>query len=130
MRIVGGSLKGKKLLFLKNKTTRPLRDLVKESVFNTILHSNLIKLEIINSNILDVYSGIGSFGLECLSREASNVLFVENNKEALSILKENINNLSVANKTKVYNNDIGCYYIIYEYLVYIYCSDSQIFFTN
>ena len=106
MRIVGGSLKGKKLLFLKNKTTRPLRDLVKESVFNTILHSNLIKLEIINSNILDVYSGIGSFGLECLSREASNVLFVENNKEALSILKENINNLSVANKTKVYNNDI------------------------
>jgi 16S rRNA (guanine966-N2)-methyltransferase len=106
MRIIGGSLKGKKLFFLKNKVTRPLRDLVKESVFNTILHSNLITLEIINSNILDVYSGTGSFGLECLSREASNVLFIENNKEALSILEENINNLSVGNKTKVHNGDI------------------------
>ena len=109
MRIIGGFLKGKKLFFLKNKTTRPLRDLVKESVFNTILHSKLIKIKIINSRILDVYSGTGSFGLECLSREASNVFFVENNKEALNILEENINKLSVANKSRVYAGDIKAF---------------------
>ena len=63
MRIIGGKLKGKKLFFLSSKITRPLRDMVKESIINIIVHSNVINIDIKNSNILDLYSGVGSFGI-------------------------------------------------------------------
>ena len=61
MRIISGTLKGKKLLLPKDKTTRPLKDIVKESIFNVIEHSNKMNVSIIQSNILDLYSGSGSF---------------------------------------------------------------------
>ena len=80
MRIISGNCKGKKIFEPKDKSTRPLKDLTKESLFNIILHSNKFKIEIKNSNILDLFSGVGSFGLECLSREASYVAFIENYK--------------------------------------------------
>ena len=90
MRIIGGYLKGKKISFIKNVSTRPLRDFVKESLFNIIHHSNFVKVNIRNSVILDLYSGIGSFGIECLSREAKSVTFVEKNSQALEVLRENL----------------------------------------
>ena len=64
------NLKVKVYFFLKSSTTRPLKDSVKENIFNIIAHSNLININLENSNILDLYSGIGSFGLECISRGA------------------------------------------------------------
>ena len=70
MRIVSGFLKGKLINFLKNSTTRPLKDIVKENIFNILHHSNLLNIEIKGSNVLDLYSGIGSFGIECISRGA------------------------------------------------------------
>ena len=66
MRIISGFLKGKKIDFLKSTITRPLRDFVKENIFNIIHHSKFINIKLINANILDVYSGVGSFGIECL----------------------------------------------------------------
>ena len=90
MRIISGILKGRLISFLKNSNTRPLKDSVRENIFNIILHSNIIKTKIKNSNILDLYSGVGSFGIECISREAKNVTFVENNKTAIDILRENL----------------------------------------
>ena len=80
MRIISGNLKGKKLNFLNAPSTRPLKDMVRESIFNTILHSNLINVTIPNSLVLDIYSGTGSFGIECISRGASVVNFVEKDK--------------------------------------------------
>ena len=88
MRIISGNLKGKKLLQPRDKLTRPLKDLTKESIFNIIQHSNKFNVKIENSNILDLFSGIGSFGLECLSRKASYVSFIENYKEVLPVLKK------------------------------------------
>ena len=90
MRIIGGKNKGKKILFLKNKNTRPLRDLVKENVFNLINHSLKINSNLKNLNIIDFYCGFGSFGIECLSREIGDVIFIEKNTEAIKILKENL----------------------------------------
>ena len=74
MRIISGKLKGSKIRFIKNTSTRPLKDSVKENIFNIINHSKKI-VEIKRANILDIYSGIGSFGLECISREAEKVTF-------------------------------------------------------
>jgi 16S rRNA (guanine966-N2)-methyltransferase len=106
MRIISGSFKGKKILLPKDKLTRPLKDLTKESIFNILKHSNLLNVELENSNILDLFSGVGSFGLECLSRGAKNVTFLENYVDVLSVLKKNIDNLNQQNQTKVIEKDI------------------------
>ena len=90
MRIIGGKFKGISLFGPKDKKIRPLKDMVRESIFNFLMHSNNISFEFEHSNILDLYSGPGSFGLECLSRKAKNVIFVEKEKEALKLLEKNI----------------------------------------
>ena len=106
MRIISGDFKGKKILQPKDKLTRPLKDLTKESIFNIIKHSKLFGINLENSNILDLFSGVGSFGLECLSRGAANVTFLENYKEVLNILKKNIENFKQQNYSRVIEKDI------------------------
>jgi len=59
MRIISGYLKGKKLELPKDKLTRPLKDMVKESIFNILSHSKNIKIDLRNSIILDLFSGLG-----------------------------------------------------------------------
>ena len=106
MRIISGNFKGKKILEPGDRSTRPLKDLTKESLFNIILHSNKFDVQIKTSNVLDLFAGVGSFGLECLSRDASYVTFIENYKEVIPILKKNIISLNYLKKTKVIEKDI------------------------
>tara|TARA_B100000795_G_scaffold263648_1_gene243089 strand:+ start:27 stop:593 length:567 start_codon:yes stop_codon:yes gene_type:complete len=106
MRIISGSFRGKKILLPKNKLTRPLKDLTKESIFNIIQHSKLLDINLENSNILDLFSGVGSFGLECLSRGAAKVTFLESYKEVLTILKKNIEILEQQNYSEIIEKDI------------------------
>ena len=88
MRIISGIFKGKKILDPKDIKTRPLKDLTKESIFNIINHSKKFNINLEDSVILDLFSGVGSFGIECLSREAQKVIFVENYNGVLPILKK------------------------------------------
>ena len=90
MRIISGKFKGKKILQPENNLTRPLKDLTKESIFNIINHSKKIKLELKNTKVLDLFSGVGSFGIECLSRGAKYVVFYENYNGVLPILKKKL----------------------------------------
>ena len=106
MRIISGNYKGKKILLPKDKLTRPLKDLTKESIFNIIKHSKLLDINIENSNILDLFSGVGSFGLECLSRGAKSVTFLESYKEVLIVLKKNIESLKQKNFSHVIEKNI------------------------
>ncbi len=110
MRIIGGKFKGKKILYTNSSITRPLRDYVKENIFNIITHGKNFKLNLEKTNILDLYSGIGSFGIECLSRNASKVLFIEKDPLAFSILKKNIFNLKIENRSKLIFKDIEYYF--------------------
>ncbi len=105
MRIIGGKNKGKKIYLPIDKNTRPLRDLVKESIFNLLEHSKKYKKDIINSNVLDLFSGTGSFGLECFSRGAKYIIFVENYVHVLNILKKNISNLNALSSSEIIEND-------------------------
>jgi len=102
MRIIAGKLKGYVLHDSNDKNTRPLKDMVRESIFNLLNHSNKFFFDFKNSNILDLYAGTGSFGLECLSRGARHVYFVENRKSALEILKKNIDKLKVKKKSEIF----------------------------
>ena len=115
MRIISGNLKGKKILQPKDRNTRPLKDLTKESIFNIILHSNKFRIDLKDSKILDLFSGVGSFGLECLSRGSSSLIFIENYKEVLTILKKNILNLNYQNISLIVEKDI---FKIFDFKIY------------
>ena len=106
MRIISGKLKGKSISFIRSAMTRPLKDSVKENIFNIIAHSNLLNINLNKSNILDLYSGVGSFGLECLSRGADKVVFIEKDKIAVTTLNINLKTLSIKEKAKVVNEKI------------------------
>jgi 16S rRNA (guanine966-N2)-methyltransferase len=106
MRVIGGKFKGKKLLEPQDKETRPLKDLTKESIFNIINHSNKFSIDIKKANVLDLFSGVGSFGIECLSHGASYVTFVEKYEGVLPILKKNLNNLKSEINYEVIESDI------------------------
>ena len=106
MRIISGNLKGKRILEPKDPNTRPLKDLTKESIFNLITHSNKFTVKLEGSNILDLFSGVGSFGLECASRGAKDLTFIDNYKNVLPILKKNILNLNCQNISLVIEKNI------------------------
>ena len=106
MRIISGSLRGKKILEPKDANTRPLKDLAKESIFNIIKHSNKFTIDLEKSNVLDLFSGVGSFGIECLSRGVKKVIFVENYNGVLPILKKNLSNAKFNNSYEIIEKNI------------------------
>jgi 16S rRNA (guanine966-N2)-methyltransferase len=106
MRIISGIFRGKKIFQPIDNNTRPLKDLVKESIFNIIEHSKKFKINIKEAFVLDLFSGVGSFGLECLSRGSKFVTFVENYNGVLPILKKNLINLKSVKNYKIIEKDI------------------------
>ena len=106
MRIISGKLKGKNLQFLKSQITRPLKDSIKESIFNILAHSKNIGVSVEGADIIDLYSGVGSFGLECISRNAKTVTFIEKDTKAFKMLFKNIEKLSVKNNSLLFNDRI------------------------
>ena len=106
MRIISGHFKGKKILEPKDKITRPLKDLTKESVFNILTHSNKFRIDLNNASVLDLFSGVGSFGIECLSRGVKKVVFIENYVNVLTVLKKNLNDLKKIKNYKIIEKNI------------------------
>ena len=92
MRIISGSKKGKKILLPNPEITRPLKDSVKENIFNVLKHSRNFQINFQGIKVLDFFSGSGSFGLECISRGASNVKFFEIDSKTSNILFRNLSN--------------------------------------
>ena len=105
MRVISGIFKGKKIITPPDKTTRPLKDITKESIFNIINHSNKFSMKIQDAVILDLFSGVGSFGIECISRGAKKVIFFENYLQALNILEKNLKSLKKVDNFEIYKED-------------------------
>ena len=99
MRVISGKVRGLKLDTPKNLDVRPTTDRVKESLFN------IINPYIRESNILDLFAGTGSLGIECLSRGAKNCVFVDKSKESIGIVKSNIKKARVENESTILNID-------------------------
>ena len=106
MRIIAGDYKGIKIFEPQDKETRPLKDLTKESIFNILEHSKNERISIKKSNILDIFSGTGSFGLECISRRASKVYFIEQHKPSVKILIKNIEKLNCEKKVNLFSENV------------------------
>lgn len=101
MRLISGTLKGRLIKVPDSKLIRPTTDRVRETFFNLL--NNRISFEGIK--VLDLYSGSGSLGLECLSRGASTVDFVEKNYTIYKNLRENISSLNLTEKSRVFKMD-------------------------
>ena len=110
MRIISGKYRGKKIKYINSLITRPLRDIVRENIFNLLTHGKKINVNIEKSNVLDLYAGVGSFGIECISRNANKVVFVERNQIAFSILRENIASLKLKENISLIHSDINFFF--------------------
>ena len=97
MRIIAGSKKGMALLSPKTQSSRPITDRVKESLFSVLYKYDLPEGAI----VADVFSGVGSMGLESLSRGAEFVTFVEKDPKVIAVLKQNIEKAGFAKESKV-----------------------------
>ena len=96
MRIIGGKAKGTKLYTLEGDNTRPTLDRVKESLFN------IIQRDIPESIFLDLFSGSGAIGLEAVSRGAKKAILCDKSKEAINIIKKNIEKTHLENQIELY----------------------------
>ncbi|MFZ0452122.1 MAG: 16S rRNA (guanine(966)-N(2))-methyltransferase RsmD [Ignavibacteriaceae bacterium] len=98
MRIISGEFKGRLIQVPQSKDIRPTTDRVRETLFNLLNN----KLDFSNLKVLDLYSGSGSLGLECLSRGAGGIHFVERNLFIYKNLINNIASLKAEKKCTVY----------------------------
>lgn len=99
MRVISGKARGTKLYTLEGLETRPTLDRVKESVFN------IIQNDIQQSVFLDVFSGSGAIGIEAASRGAKKVIMFENSKEAIQIIRKNIEKTHLEKQIVLYQGD-------------------------
>ena len=99
MRIISGKAKGTKLYTLQGDNTRPTLDRVKESIFN------IIQSQIPEATVLDLFAGSGAIGLEMLSRGAKKAILCDKSKEAIGIIKKNIQKTHMEEKVELYNID-------------------------
>ena len=104
MRIIGGRLKGSILVSLEGNHLRPTADRVKESVFNILLHgTNEFTIE--NITVIDVFCGTGALGLEAISRGAKHSVFIDSNKDALEITRQNASSMGLEREVTVLKLD-------------------------
>jgi len=103
MRIIAGRAGGLKLKSLKGRDVRPTLDRVKESMFN------IIAFDLPGAEVLDLFSGFGSLGIEALSRGAAKSDFVEINKAHLKVIEQNLKKAKLFDLAKLYNQDVYLY---------------------
>ena len=101
MRIIGGLKRGMRLFGPGGDVSRPYSDRVKESLFSVLYKYGLIEGRV----VADVFSGVGSMGLEALSRGAKGVVFVERDGKVLEVLKRNIAKAGFGEVSRVVRGD-------------------------
>lgn len=99
IRVIAGSAKGTHLKLVTGDSTRPIMDRVKENLFNILQH------ELHGSRWLDLFAGTGGVGIEALSRGAEHVTFVDNNRNAIKTILENLTATHFREKATVRHSD-------------------------
>lgn len=99
MRVITGSAKGRQLIS-PGAATRPITDRVKTSLFN------ILSTDVVDADVLDLYAGAGSVGIEALSRGARSATFVELDREALDTIRENLDITKLADRATIVRRDV------------------------
>lgn len=104
MRVITGSARGRRLATLEGADiTRPTAESVKEAMFS------IIQFEIADKKVLDLFAGSGQLGIEAISRGAEKCVFVEQNRKAFAVLKENVEHCGFGDKSELVNGDALAY---------------------
>lgn len=98
LKVIGGKYRGLKLEMTQSSSTRPTKAILKESLFNVLQN------DIVDSIFIEGFGGSGSVGIEALSRGASEAIFIEQDNEALEVLKKNLSKLKES-KAKALQGD-------------------------
>src|SRR5690348_1942988 len=103
LRVIGGSAKGRKLLMVPGSGTRPISDRAKESLFN------LLGTDMEQAEVLDLFAGTGSVGIEALSRGASRATFIESDRQAVNTIQSNLRAVGFGERGRVLRADVFIY---------------------
>jgi 16S rRNA (guanine966-N2)-methyltransferase len=101
MRIVAGTLRGRRLVAPEHGATRPTTDKVREAVFNALASMDVV----IDAHVVDLYAGSGALGIEALSRGAAHCTFVERDRAAVRAIGDNIAALGLRDRSRVVVGD-------------------------
>lgn len=112
MRVITGSARGRKLKTPEGMDIRPTTDNVKESLFN------ILQFDIEGRRVLDLFAGTGQLGIECLSRGAGEVVFIDRDRRALQIVRENLKTCGLTapvlqQEALSYLRSCGCFDLIF-----------------
>jgi 16S rRNA (guanine(966)-N(2))-methyltransferase RsmD len=100
MRVIAGEFRSRRLKTLPGLATRPTPDRLREALFN------ILAPVIADGVFLDAYAGTGTVGIEALSRGARRCVFVEKNRAAVDVIRENLDSLDIANRAEVYTGKV------------------------
>jgi 16S rRNA (guanine966-N2)-methyltransferase len=104
LRIISGKWRHQRLKLPPTTLTRPTTDRTREALFNILAHSYYI--DFYDIKVADLFAGSGALGLECLSRGALEVCFIENNHSVLKVLTENIKNVHAEKNTHLIKTNL------------------------
>ncbi len=96
LRVIAGSARGRRLTCPAGGGTRPPTDLLKGAIFN------ILGRRVAGAKVLDVFAGSGAFGIEALSRGAATCLFLDQAREAVRVLTENLAHVGFSDRAEVY----------------------------
>ena len=107
MRIVGGSHRGRRLIAPPGDAVRPTSDRAREALFDILSHGRLAEdgIPFADATVLDAFAGTGALGLEALSRGAAEAVFIERDRDALAILRRNIEALGETARARILPGD-------------------------
>src|SRR4029079_15081909 len=100
MRVIAGTLKGRRLKSLDGPNVRPTSDRLRETLFNVLAP------RITGARFADLCAGTGAVGIEAVSRGAAEVVFVESSRRAPDLIAENLRHCGIVNGTRVLNRDV------------------------
>ena len=103
MRVITGKARGVVLKTPKGMSTRPTADRVKEALFS------IIQFEIPSAKVLDLFGGTGQLGIEALSRDAKSAVFVDADREACALIRENLKRTKLDSQAKVICSDYASF---------------------
>lgn len=95
MRIVGGTLRGRKVHYSGDPRTRPMKDRLRESVFN------LLRNEVAGRLAIDLFAGTGVLGLEAISRGAERAVLIERHLPTAQLIERSARELGIADRVEV-----------------------------
>ena len=102
MRVVAGELRGRKILAPEGKTTRPTTDMAREATFNALGSLDVV----VGARVVDACAGSGALGIEAISRGAAHCTFIERDRAAIEVLRENLSTLGITDRATVIRGDV------------------------